>query len=71
MYDLDLAGVAVFAVSGVLVAQDRTLDLLGGIVVAAITAIGGGTRRNLLLNRRPIFWVTNSCYLIGRLLIQY
>lgn len=63
-YYLDLAGVAAFAVSGVLAARDRKLDLLGVIVVAAITAIGGGTLRDLLLNRHPIFWVTDSSYLM-------
>lgn len=61
-YLLDLAGVAVFAVSGVLAAQTRGLDLLGIIVIAAITAIGGGTLRDLLLNRYPIFWVTDALY---------
>ena len=64
LYFLDLLGVAVFAVSGVLAARDRQLDLLGVIVVAAITAIGGGTLRDLLLNRHPIFWVTDSWYLL-------
>jgi uncharacterized membrane protein YeiH len=64
LYYLDLAGVAVFAVSGVLAARDRQLDLLGVIVVAAITAIGGGTLRDLLLDRHPIFWVTNAWYLM-------
>jgi uncharacterized membrane protein YeiH len=64
LYYLDLAGVAVFAASGVLAARDRDLDLLGVIVVAAITAIGGGTLRDLLLDRYPIFWVTDSWYLI-------
>jgi uncharacterized membrane protein YeiH len=64
LYYLDLAGVAVFAVSGVLAARDRDLDLLGVIVVAAITAIGGGTLRDLLLDRHPIFWVTDAWYLI-------
>ena len=59
LYYLDLAGVAVFAASGVLAARDRDLDLLGVIVVAAITAIGGGTLRDLLLDRHPIFWVTD------------
>ncbi len=64
LYYLDLAGVAVFAVSGVLAARDRDLDLLGVIVVAAITAIGGGTLRDLLLDRHPIFWITDTWYLI-------
>lgn len=64
LYILDLVGVAVFAVSGVLAARDRGLDLLGIIVIAAITAIGGGTLRDLLLNRYPIFWITDIWYLI-------
>lgn len=64
LYYLDLAGVAVFAVSGVLAARDRNLDLLGVIVVAAIIAIGGGTLRNLLLDRHPIFWIIDTWYLL-------
>ena len=63
LYLLDLAGVAVFSISGVLAARDRGLDLIGVIVVAAITAIGGGTLRDLLLDRHPIFWVTDASYL--------
>ena len=64
LYYFDLAGVAVFAASGALAARDRDLDLLGVVVVAAITAIGGGTLRDLLLDRHPIFWVTDSWYLV-------
>jgi uncharacterized membrane protein YeiH len=63
LYFLDLVGVAVFAVSGVLAARNRGLDLLGVIVIATITAIGGGTLRDLLLNRYPIFWITDAQYL--------
>jgi uncharacterized membrane protein YeiH len=64
LYYLDLVGVAVFATSGVLAARSRGLDLLGIIVIAAITAIGGGTLRDLLLNRHPIFWITDAHYLL-------
>lgn len=64
LYILDLTGVAVFALSGVLAARDRGLDVLGVIVVAAITAIGGGTLRDLLLDRHPIFWITDITYLL-------
>jgi len=64
LYYLDLVGVAVFATSGVLAARSRGLDLLGVIVIAAITAIGGGTLRDLLLNRYPIFWITDAHYLL-------
>ena len=62
-YILDLVGVAVFAVSGTLAAGRTGLDLLGVIVIAALTAIGGGTLRDLLLNRHPIFWITDAKYL--------
>lgn len=64
LYYFDLAGVAVFSASGVLAARDRDLDLLGVIVVAVMTAIGGGTLRDILLDRHPIFWVTDSWCLI-------
>lgn len=63
LYILDLVGVAVFAISGVLAVRDRGLDLLGISVIAAITAIGGGTLRDLLLDRYPIFWLTDIWYL--------
>jgi uncharacterized membrane protein YeiH len=62
-YLLDLAGVVVFAVSGALAAGRTELDLLGVMVIAALTAIGGGTLRDLLLNRHPIFWITDATYL--------
>ena len=42
-YLLDLAGVAVFAVSGALAAGQPALDLFGVVVIAAVTAVGGGT----------------------------
>src|SRR5437762_310252 len=63
-YLLDLLGVAVFAVSGALAAGRTGLDLLGVIVIAALTAVGGGTLRDLLLNRHPIFWIADPTYLI-------
>lgn len=60
---LDLFGVAVFAVSGSLAAGRKGLDLLGVVVIAAITAVGGGTLRDLLLDRHPIFWIGEPIYL--------
>jgi len=63
LYVIDLVGVAVFAVSGALAAGRKRLDLLGVVVIATVTAIGGGTTRDLLLDRHPIFWVANPVYL--------
>ncbi len=63
LYILDLFGVAVFAASGVLAAARKQMDLLGAIVLAAATAIGGGTLRDLLLDRHPVFWMTDPAYL--------
>ncbi|MEO6027327.1 MAG: trimeric intracellular cation channel family protein [Candidatus Binatia bacterium] len=64
LYGLDLFGVAVFAVSGALTAGRAGLDLFGVLVIASFTAIGGGTVRDLLLNRHPIFWIRDPTYLI-------
>ncbi len=64
LYLLDLIGVAVFAVSGALVAGRKSMDLLGVVIIAVVTAIGGGTIRDLLLDRSPIFWIENTTYLL-------
>jgi uncharacterized membrane protein YeiH len=61
---LDLLGIGVFAVSGALAAGRKRLDLLGVFVLASVTAIGGGTIRDLLLARHPIFWLSDATFLI-------
>jgi uncharacterized membrane protein YeiH len=55
---LDLAGLAVFAASGALMAVRRRLDFVGACFFALITATGGGTLRDLLI-RAPVFWMQN------------
>ena len=64
LYVLDLVGVAVFAVTGALAAGRKQLDLLGVVVLGLATAIGGGTIRDVLLNRHPIFWLADPTYLL-------
>jgi uncharacterized membrane protein YeiH len=64
MHWLDLAGGTVFAVSGALQAGRKHLDLFGALVLAVVTAIGGGTLRDLLLDQRPIFWIRSPDYLL-------
>ena len=61
---LELLGVAVFAISGALAAGRKSLDWLGVAVIAVVTAIGGGTMRDLLLDRRPIFWIAHPEFLV-------
>lgn len=68
LYYMDIAGVAVFAASGVLATRDRELDIFGVIIVATFTAIGGGTLRDLILGHHPIFWVVDSWYFLTILL---
>lgn len=64
LYLLDLVGVGVFAVSGALAAGRKSLDLLGVVVIAVVTAVGGGTLRDLLLDRHPIFWIADPLYVV-------
>jgi len=64
LYALDLIGVAVFAISGALAAGRKHLDLLGVIVLGLVTAVGGGTIRDVLLDRQPIFWLADPAYVL-------
>ncbi len=59
---MDFLGVAVFAVSGVLAAGRKHLDWFGVLVIATVTAIGGGTLRDLLIDRQ-VFWFADTGYL--------
>lgn len=69
METLDYAGVAVFAATGALAASRKELDLIGFLFLAAVTGIGGGTLRDLILGRVPVFWVLQPTYLIVCVLV--
>jgi uncharacterized membrane protein YeiH len=60
---LDFTAVLVFAISGALAASRAQLDLVGFAFVACLTAVGGGTIRDLLLNRDAVFWVVEPTYI--------
>ena len=64
LYLLSLLGVAVFAASGALAAGRKGFDLLGVGVISGVTAIGGGTIRDVLLDRHPIFWIADPLQLV-------
>lgn len=56
-------GILAFAVSGLLEAARKKLDLVGMIMVTGFAAFGGGTLRDVLLDRRPFFWVQNQYWI--------
>jgi len=60
---LDYAGTAVFAISGALAAIHKRFDLFGILILAAVTAIGGGTLRDVLIGRTPVGWMQHIEYL--------
>jgi uncharacterized membrane protein YeiH len=64
MYLFDLYGVIVFALMGALVARDRGLDIFGFVVMSLVTALGGGTLRDVLLGETPVFWMRDNTYVV-------
>jgi len=62
LHAIELCAVAVCAVSGVLEAGRKEIDLLGIVIVALVAALGGGTLRDLLLGA-PVFWIADQTYL--------
>ncbi|WP_299665259.1 trimeric intracellular cation channel family protein [uncultured Polaribacter sp.] len=63
IYALDILGTFAFAVSGALVASDKKFDLFGVIIIAFVTAVGGGMLRDILINAHPINWIGDLNYL--------
>lgn len=61
-FALQHVGVAVSAVAGALAARGRRVDLFGVVVLALVTALGGGTIRDICLGATPVFWVTDWRY---------
>ncbi len=68
---LDILGTTAFAISGALSAMNRKLDLFGIFIIAFVTAIGGGTMRDVLVGNTPVSWMQNTTniYLIGSITI--
>ncbi len=61
---LDYASVLIFALTGALVASRAQLDIVGFAFMACLTAVGGGTLRDVILDRNPVFWVGNPNYIL-------
>lgn len=62
---ISVLGLGAFTVSGVIEAKRKEMDIVGAAAVAFITAVGGGTVRDVLLARYPIFWISDQRYAIG------
>ncbi|MEH6564276.1 MAG: trimeric intracellular cation channel family protein [Halopseudomonas sp.] len=63
-YAFDLFGVAVFAITGALMAGRKSMDLFGVLVIAIVTSLGGGTLRDVILGRHPVSWIGNDLYIL-------
>jgi uncharacterized membrane protein YeiH len=63
LYIIDLFGTAIFALSGVLLAGRLRMDPFGVVVLGSVTAIGGGTMRDLALGATPVFWIKDTTYI--------
>lgn len=61
---IDILGTIAFAISGVLVAMEKRLDLFGVLIIAFVTATGGGTLRDLLIGNTPVGWMHDLTYVI-------
>jgi len=63
IYILDIIGTFAFAISGALVASKKDFDLFGVIIIAFVTAVGGGMLRDVLINAHPINWIGDLNYI--------
>lgn len=61
-YTIDILGTVAFAISGVLVAFNKRMDLFGVLIIAFVTAVGGGTLRDLLIGDTPVSWMKDITY---------
>lgn len=63
IYALDIAGTFAFALSGALVAKKEDFDVFGVVIIAFVTAVGGGMIRDVLINAHPINWIGDLNYI--------
>ncbi|MGK0253842.1 MAG: putative membrane protein YeiH, partial [Mariniflexile sp.] len=61
-YIIDILGTIAFAISGVLLALNKRMDLFGILIIAFVTAVGGGTLRDILIGETPVSWMKDMTY---------
>ncbi|MDO4895730.1 MAG: trimeric intracellular cation channel family protein [Moraxella sp.] len=62
VYVLDMVGIGACAIAGTTLALHKKFDIFGCILVSMVNAIGGGTIRDVMLDRYPLFWITDLNY---------
>jgi uncharacterized membrane protein YeiH len=61
-YIIDILGTIAFAISGVLVAMNKKMDPFGILIIAFVTAVGGGTLRDILIGQTPVGWMNDMTF---------
>jgi uncharacterized membrane protein YeiH len=64
IYTVDLLGTFVFAISGIMAAMEKKFDLFGAITLGFVTAVGGGTLRDMLIGQTPVGWMQDINYFL-------
>ncbi|SDF08564.1 trimeric intracellular cation channel family protein [Cellulophaga baltica] len=62
-FAIDILGIIAFSISGVMMAMDKRLDIFGVFIIAFVTAVGGGTLRDILIGSTPVVWLQDMVYL--------
>ena len=65
----DFVGIVAFALSGVFEGIKRRIDPVGVFIVAFSTAFGGGMLRDILIDRRPFYWIDHEAYVVATFVI--
>lgn len=63
IYLFDMIGIVACSISGTILAKHKNFDVFGCLLVSIVTAIGGGTVRDVILDRHPLFWMVDMSYL--------
>ena len=61
-YIIDILGTISFAISGVLIAMNKRMDVFGVLIIAFVTAVGGGTLRDVLIGDKPVSWMKDMTF---------
>lgn len=67
---IEIFGIIAFALTGIYEARKKNMDLVGVYAVAMITAFGGGSLRDIILDRHPLFWIENYEYTVILLILS-